>query len=126
MIAATPTLAEIAMRRVLQRIVWVAAMSAVASCGSSTSPRTPVLKTITVSLSPATIAVGQSSTATATGKDQFGGPIATPTINWTSVTPGVASVNGAGIVQGINPGQSNISANVGGVTGSATITVTAK
>jgi len=103
--------------------VCLAALISLAACGGSTSPRKPVLTTLAVSLDPTSIAVGQASTAKATGRDQFGNAIETGAINWTSNAQGVAKVNGAGIVQGIAAGQANINASVGEVSNFATITV---
>ena len=109
---------------------WAATFLAVsiplASCGGgSTTPSKTVLTSLSVSLDPTSIAVGQAATAKASGRDQFGKPIETGAINWTSSSPGIAMVSGAGIVQGIAPGQATINAGVAAVSNSATITVTA-
>lgn len=115
------------MRRVATSVVWLAIVLAISSCGgSATAANTPVLTSLAVTLTPSTIQVGQAATAAAVGHDQFGGAIAVNSINWTSTAPGVAMVNGAGVVQGITAGQTNISASVGAVSGSATLTVTAR
>ena len=59
---------------------------------AATAP--PVLTTITVSPATATLAVGNTQTFTATGRDQFGAVIAT-TVNWT--VSGGGTINSSGL-----------------------------
>lgn len=108
----------------------VAALLAAASiaCGgggdsSPTTPNPPVLTTLSVSLAPTTIQVGQTATATAAGRDQFGASIATGTVTWSSSSPQVATVSASGNVVGVGAGQSTITATAGGLTASATLVV---
>lgn len=91
--------------------------------GAAPAP-TPVLTALIVSLTPASIVVGQTSTATATGRDQFGAAISTGAITWSSSASQVATISTSGTVQGVAPGQATLVASAGAVTGSATITVT--
>jgi M6 family metalloprotease-like protein len=91
---------------------------------SDTVDDVPVLTTLTVTLSAATINVGGTATATAAGKDQFGATIGTGTIAWSSSATGVATVSNAGAVKGVAAGQAAITASAGGVTGAATLNVT--
>ena len=79
---------------------------------------------MSVSLAPAAIQVGQTATALATGRDQFGATIATGAVTWSSSSPQFATINASGNVQGVAPGQTTIVATAGAVTGSAPITVT--
>jgi M6 family metalloprotease-like protein len=97
----------------------VAALSASATL--TVQPK-PVLTSLQVALSPAEISTGQTSTASATGQDQFGASIPTGPVTFTSGTPAVATVNGSTIT-GVSLGQSTITATAGSVTGSATLTV---
>jgi hypothetical protein len=60
---------------------------------------------VTIDSGGITLAVGETHTLTATA-DTRGG--ASPTIEWLSVSPGVASVTDAGVVQGVAPGTSEI------------------
>ncbi|WP_079697943.1 Ig-like domain-containing protein [Provencibacterium massiliense] len=48
---------------------------------------------------------------------------AAPAAAWTSNNPGIASVNAAGLVSAVAPGNATITASVGGKSGSSTITV---
>ena len=72
----------------------------------------PVLTTITVSPSSASIASGGSQTFTAAPKDQYGNPI-TATIIWISSDPSVATVDMSGLVTGITEGHASIIASDG-------------
>jgi M6 family metalloprotease-like protein len=104
-----------------------AALAAIGcSGGDSAAPvPTPVLTALTVSLTPTTIQVGQTATATATGRDQFGATIAAGAITWSSSASQIATINASGSVQGVAPGQATLVASAGAVTGSAPITITA-
>ena len=107
-------------------LVFVTVAAIGCSGGDSSAPApTPVLTSLTVSIAPTAIQVGQSATATATGRDQFGAPIATGTVSWSSSASQVATISAAGTVLGYAPGQATLLATSGAVTGSATITVTA-
>ena len=121
-----------------QRRTWsaraaalLAATAAACSGGgggdSSKAPTTPapaVLTTLTVSLSPTSVPVGQTSIASASGLDQRGAAIATGTVAWTSSNTAIASVSPTGTVSGIAVGQATIIGAVGTVQGQTTVTVT--
>ncbi len=106
---------------------------AAAACGGGsgdggkppTAPPPParVLTTVTVSLSAATIQVGQTATATAAGLDQNGAAIATGAVSWSTGSPSIATVSEAGVVSGVAPGQVSIVATAGGRSGQASLTV---
>lgn len=61
---------------------------------------TPVLTTVSVSLSAATVQPGQTDTARAAGFDQNGAPIGIGTPVWTTTPGAIATVNASGIVTG--------------------------
>ncbi|MGH7696977.1 MAG: Ig-like domain-containing protein, partial [Gemmatimonadaceae bacterium] len=88
-----------------------------------TTPNAPILTTLSVSIAPTTIQVGQSATATAAGRDQFGATIATGTVSWSSSAPQIATISEAGSVLGVSAGQSTITATAGRVTATATVVV---
>lgn len=94
------------------------------SCGGgdgTTAP--PTLTTLAVSFPVASIAVGQSATATAAGQDQFGAPIATGVVSWSTESSVIASVNASGLVAGVSPGQTHVIAMAGGKQAQASVTV---
>ncbi len=92
------------------------------SCGGSTEP-SPVLTTITVSLTPTTIFVGEAANAIPAGLDQNGASIATGPITWSTASGAVATVNINGVVTGVAPGTTDVIATSGTRQGKATITV---
>ena len=88
-----------------------------------TAPPVPVLTTVSVSLPSATIQVGQTVTASASGLDQNGAAIGIGTVTWATGSPTIATVSGAGVVTAVAPGQVSITATVNGRTGAASLTV---
>lgn len=87
-------------------------------------PPPPVLTTVTVSLSAATISVGQTATASASGLDQNGAAISVGAVVWSSGAPAVASVSAGGVVSALAPGQAQIVATAGSKQGQLSLTVT--
>jgi hypothetical protein len=83
-----------------------------------------VLSAVSVTLSPASIQLGQTATASAAGLDQNNATMALGTVTWSAGTPGVASITAAGLVTAMSVGQTQIVALAGGKTGQATLTVT--
>ena len=81
-----------------------------------------------VSVSPdqTTIAVGGTVQLSETVRDNAGDELRPCLVDWSSSDPAVASVdNASGLVTGVTPGSATILATVGGVTASASVTVTA-
>src|SRR5689334_8210610 len=87
-------------------------------------PAQPTLATITVTLAASTTTPGQQVQATAAGATQNGTAVTLSNVSWTTTQPSVATVNSAGLVTAVGPGTTQVTATVGGVTGSATLTVT--
>src|SRR5205823_4963210 len=79
-----------------------------------------------VALSPATasLRVGQTVQLTATPKDSAGGALTGRPVTWTSSNPSVALVNVGGLVTGVAPGTTTMTARRDGERGTAAITVT--
>jgi hypothetical protein len=109
----------------------LAATALLAACkggdGGPTAPPSPgpALAGVGVSLFVATVQVGQSTTAVATGLDQNGALMGAGVITWTSANPAIAMVSALGIVTGVAPGQTQIVATGSGKTGQAALTVVA-
>ncbi|MDQ2664971.1 MAG: Ig-like domain-containing protein [Gemmatimonadota bacterium] len=96
------------------------------ACGGAPETTTAVstLSTVNVVVAPSAIQINQHAFAIASGVDQNGKAIALDqNITWSSASPSIASVNAYGLVTGLAPGQSSISATFGGKVGSATIVV---
>jgi hypothetical protein len=80
---------------------------------------------VDVSPSSASIEIGEQASFTAVPRDASGNALAGRTITWSSTAPGVASVNGSGVVTAVAAGTTTIRAQSEGVTGTASVTVTA-
>src|SRR5258706_11977262 len=86
-------------------------------------PKGPsVLTTLGVSV-PGTVVVGQTTTATVTGADQFGTTVATGPVVWSTLSAAVATVNGSGVVTAVAPGQTQVVAAANGLSAQASVTV---
>jgi len=85
----------------------------------------PVLKSIAVTPASTSITMGTTQQFTATGTYTNGstGDVS-PSATWSIANQAVATVNTAGLASGIAVGSSTISATLGGVSGSAPLSVT--
>jgi uncharacterized protein YjdB len=92
--------------------------------GTATLTVTPILSSIAVTPNPAAIEVGatQQFTATATYSDSSTKVVSA---TWKSTNTGVATVNTTGLATGVAAGPTTVTATFNGVSGSATLTVTA-
>src|SRR3990172_1839805 len=82
----------------------------------------PVLTTITVTPSTATLAINGTQTFTAAAKDQYSNPFTT-TFTWSSSNTTVGTVNSTGKFTAHANGTAVITAESGSVNGTATVTV---
>ncbi len=100
-----------------------------AACGGGGQTSPPklatVLASIAVIVSPASIRVGQTATATATGVDQNGAPFTLGTVTWSVSSPSVATITGLGTLVALSPGVVTVLASSGNRTGQASLTITA-
>ena len=100
------------------------------SCGgeaptdTTPPPATPVLSSIAVTATSATLPIGGTLQLTATPRDQFGRSMSA-TLTWTSGTTSVASVSAFGVVSGVSAGSATISAASGAISGSISVSVSA-
>src|SRR5205823_2648859 len=94
-----------------------------APTGPGTPPSTAVAS---VTLAPATasLRVGQTVQLTATPRDSAGGALTGRPVTWTSSNPSVALVNVGGLVTGVAPGTTTMTATSEGQSSTAAITVT--
>jgi trimeric autotransporter adhesin len=94
--------------------------------GSTVLTVTPAtLTAITVTPANPTISVGTSQSFTATGLFSDGSTeVLTTSVNWSSSTPALATVNSSGLATGLVAGQTTITATSGSVSGSAALNVT--
>lgn len=103
-----------------------------AACGgggssstNTTPPTTATLTSIAVTASPASVGVGATSQFTAVGTySDSTTKTLTTTATWTSATTSVATITSSGLATSLAVGTSVITATSGGVSGTATLTVT--
>jgi len=105
-------------------------ITASVSSVSGAAALTVTAKTVTsIAVSPAapSIAAGltQQFTATATYSDSSTGNVTT-TATWTTANASVATISSGGLATGVAAGSSTITAKLSGVSGTASLTVTAK
>jgi hypothetical protein len=84
----------------------------------------PTLSSIAVTPANSTIQVGTTQQFAATGTYSDGNTQSiTGSVTWTSSNKSVATITGAGLATGVNPGSTTISAALSGITGNTTLTV---
>ncbi|MFZ6849194.1 beta strand repeat-containing protein [Undibacterium sp. RuRC25W] len=130
--SATPTIASFVSANGM--VTAVAAGSSVVtgtvlgkSANTTVTVSPATLTSIAVTPATATIAVGSVKQFIATGNYSDGSSAnITTTVNWTSGTTSVALVLPSGVANGLSGGTSTITAAQGGLTGTASLTVTAQ
>lgn len=103
--------------------VWMAAIVLVACRNGITDPPVQVPAVLAITAPQVNLVVGSSVTLTANVYDRDGKRIANATVEWRSLNPTVATVNTAGSVLGVAPGQVTIEAEASGKVGSQVLTV---
>lgn len=94
--------------------------------GTATISVTTDVSSVDVAPASFSLAVGATQTMTATPRNASGTALTGRTVTWSSLNPGVASVNSTtGVVTGVSIGSTTIRANVDGVLGNAAVTVNA-
>ena len=119
-----------AVRNGVRAPMCVVATGVVLACGGGTPPTdpmppavTPILTSIAVTATSATVSVGGTLPLTAIPRDQLG-RVMTATLTWRSGATAVATVSPFGVVAGVTAGSVTIQASAGTVTGSIAVTVT--
>ena len=118
------------LRRALLTCVAVLGAASLAACGGSDGPTAPPgggggggVASVSVSPSTATVAIGATTTLTATPVDASGNTVSGQTVTWSTGDASIATVTG-GVVTGKAAGTVTITAAAAGYQGQATITVT--
>lgn len=108
----------------MKRFILLAPIIALGACKDSpTQPLTQTPAVVAITTPQTILVVGSTVTLTATAFDQNGRKINNATMEWSSLTPTVASVSASGVVTGVATGQATIEAESSGRTGSVTLTV---
>jgi uncharacterized protein YjdB len=96
-----------------------------AMTGCPSSPPNPSITTVTVTPASSTTFTGGTRTFTAVARDAAGN-VVTATFTWASSDTSVATVDvSTGIARGVKPGSTTITATAGGVSGTASLNVSA-
>ncbi len=96
------------------------------ACGGSSGPDvTGSIATIVVTPALDTVVASASTVYSAEARDADGRTVGSVTFTWQVVNPSIAAVNAAGVVTGLQPGTTNVTASADGVTGQATVVVIA-
>lgn len=116
-------------RRALMTTMAVFGAASLAACGGSDGPTAPPgggggggVASVTVSPNTATVAIGATTTLTATPVDASGSTVSGQAVTWSTGDASIATVTG-GVVTGKATGTVTITAAAGGHQGQATITV---
>jgi uncharacterized protein YjdB len=81
------------------------------------------LTTVVVTLGNSSLSVGQTTQATASGRDANGALVAMGTPTWTSSNTAIATVSSTGVVSAVANGSASITATVSGKSGTASLSV---
>ena len=103
----------------------IAALAVVAACGSDKSASTgpAAVASVQLSATSATLAVGQTTTLTATALDGSGNSLTGESVVWTTSSAAIATVS-AGLVTAVSAGTATITATIGTKSTQAIVTVT--
>lgn len=97
-----------------------------ASCKATEGVAPLVATTVDIVTAPNSITVNGTAQASAVVKDQNGAPLTGQTIRWSSLNPGVASVDSiTGVIRGVAAGTATIQGKSGTVTGTGIVLVVA-
>ena len=105
-------------------VVW-GAMLVVAACSASDMNDVAPAEVATVAVTPlsSSVSIGGHLTLRAVVQNAAGDTLADPDIFWSVENAAIATVSADGVVTGAAPGTTQVSANVAGKSGLATITV---
>lgn len=115
---------ETLMQRILGISILSLALFGLASCGGGggTEAASPVA-TVTVSPEELTLPVGESHQLTATTRDDAGNQLNGRSVTWATTQPAVATVSTTGLVQGVGPGSTTVTATSEGKSGTVAVSV---
>lgn len=111
------------MPRCVPALAVVVLLSGCGDDGGSDLQEPPQVSTVSVSAPAQAVQVGQSLQFVATASDAAGAPIEGVAFQWATSDPAIASVSQTGLLVALAPGQVEVRAAAGTVTGSTLITV---
>lgn len=92
--------------------------------GGTTEPPAVTVGSVAVTLGVAQVISGGTTTASAEVRSTTGAVLSGRSISWSSSSPSVATIDGAGAIVAVSAGTTSITATSEGKSGSATLTVT--
>jgi len=106
-------------------VVGVGAALALASCSSSPNDATTPSSVASVAVSPSSssVSIGERLSLRAVVQDTSGQTVTDADIFWSTEDPSIVVISDDGVVTGVGPGTTRISANVAGKSGLGTISV---
>lgn len=115
-------------QRVWRLAIAIALLALASACRSDSEPTKPRIAENAVAIVLLTsdacdVALGGTISISARATDQSGMPVPLPGLEWRSESPAIASVDQAGVVHGVAPGTSVISATAGTLTASIEVAV---
>jgi len=111
------------MKRVALAVMWMTVMTACGGADGPVAPPAPVLSTVSVTIAPTTIQLGQSAGATAELRTSAGAVLTGRAVSWSSSVLAVASIDANGMIASVSVGTTTITATSEGKSGAAAITV---
>lgn len=112
-------------------VAALAALGTLAACGGAGDATGPgggggggSVASVSVSPGTASVAVGATTTLTATPVDASGSAVSGATVTWSTSDAAIATVSSSGVVTGVATGTATITATSGTVKGTSTVTVT--
>ncbi len=87
------------------------------------TPQAPILTTIEVLPTSASVSIGGTQQFTAVCKDESDNTMTCPTLTWGTTDNGIGSISSTGLFTGIGTGTVTVTATVGQIVGSSIVTV---
>ena len=123
--AVTTSATKANVRALAQGASSLVATSEGVSASVSITVGAPAVAIVVTSLASSSIIIGQTTLASAVPEDGLGNPLTGHAVTWASLDPSIATVSSTGVVTGVSAGTVIIRATSDGVTGDASLTVTA-
>ena len=127
--SSNPAIASITASSGLATAVSPGAVNIIASAagvsGAATLTVSPVIRSITVAPTAASVFAGEATTFSAVARDANGHVIAGTTFAWSTSDPSIATVSATGVATGVGGGNTLVRATAGGISGSGALTVIA-
>jgi glucose/arabinose dehydrogenase len=98
-------------------VIWMFA------CQDGTSPKTKQIASVAISAATEELSVGDTVQLTAVAMDENGASVEDVSLVWSTSDAAIATVDGAGVVTGLSPGDATIRATTGEVSDSIRFTV---